>query len=156
MSKMWFWQDSQVGYAYLPKVRGQYATHWWGRVLDMKIPAFAGKRYSFSNLFFYPSHQYRHYILLFFFCQLYSGRYMMPFEETTTAAASSMLGNEYRMSSHRRLLAVIGNHGRSQAFGYEILRMFTDGSQPLFCNIFLILLWKSPTDARIISPQGEL
>ena len=54
----------------------------------------------------------------------------MPFEETTTAtAACSMLGNEYRMPSHRRLLAVIGNHGRSKAFGNEILRMLTDGCQ---------------------------
>ena len=141
MSKMWFLQDSQVGYAYLPKVWGQDATHWRRRVLDIKILAFIGKRNSFSNLFFYPSHQYRHCILLFFFCQLYSGRYMMPFEETTTAtAACSMLGNEYGMTSHRCLLAVIGNHGRSQAFGNEILSMLTDGSQPLFCNIFLILL----------------
>ena len=28
----------QVGYAYLPKVREQDATHWRRRVLDMKIP----------------------------------------------------------------------------------------------------------------------
>ena len=40
MSKMWFLQDSQVGYAYLPKVWGQDATHWRRRVLDMKILAF--------------------------------------------------------------------------------------------------------------------
>ena len=40
MSKMWFLQDSQVGYAYLPKVRGQDATHWRRRVLDMKILAY--------------------------------------------------------------------------------------------------------------------
>ena len=40
MSKMWFWQDSQVGYAYLPKVRWQDATHWRRRVLDMKILAY--------------------------------------------------------------------------------------------------------------------
>ena len=40
MSKMWFRQDSQVGYAYLPKVRGQDATHWRRRVLDMKILAY--------------------------------------------------------------------------------------------------------------------
>ena len=127
------------------------------RVLDMKILAFIGKRNSFSNLFFYPGHKYRHSILLFFFRQLSSGRYMMPFKETTTAAAAcSMLGNEYGMTSHRRLLAVIGNHCRCKSFGNEILRMLTDGSQPLFCNIFLILLWISPTDARIISPQGEL
>ena len=33
---MWFCQDSQVGYAYLPKVRGQDATHWRRRVLDIK------------------------------------------------------------------------------------------------------------------------
>ena len=47
MSKMWFWQDSQVGYAYLPKVRGQDATHWRRRVLDMKILAYI---YLFDNL----------------------------------------------------------------------------------------------------------
>ena len=42
----------------------------------------------------------------------------MPFEETTTAAAAgSMLGNEYRMTSHRCLLAVIGNHCWSKTFG---------------------------------------
>jgi hypothetical protein len=29
-----------VGYAYLPKVRGQDATHWRRRVLDMKILAY--------------------------------------------------------------------------------------------------------------------
>ena len=29
---------------------------------------------------------------------------------TSAAAAGSMLGNEYRMTSHRCLLAVIGNH----------------------------------------------
>ena len=40
MSKMWFLQDSQVGYAYLPKVWGQDATHWRRRVLDMKILAY--------------------------------------------------------------------------------------------------------------------
>ena len=40
MPKMWFWQDSQVGYAYLPKVRGQDATHWRRRVLDLKILAY--------------------------------------------------------------------------------------------------------------------
>lgn len=56
----------------------------------------------------------------------------MPFEETTTAAAAgSMLGNEYRMTSHRCLLAVIGNHCWSKTFGNEILRMLTDGSQSL-------------------------
>ena len=149
MSKMWFLQDSQVGYAYLPKVWGQDATHWRRRVLDMKILAFIGKRNSFSNLFFYPGHKYRYCILLFFFCQLSSGRYMMPFEETTTAAAAcSMLGNENRMTSHRRLLAVIGNHCRSKAFGNEILRMRTDGSQTLFCNIFLILLREMETAAE--------
>ena len=66
------------------------------------------------NLFFNPCHQYCYSILLLFSCQLSSGRYMMPFEETTTAtAACSMLGNEYRMPSHRRLLAVIGNLGIS-------------------------------------------
>ena len=81
---------------------GQHiATHWRRRVLDMKILAFVGKRNSFSNLFFYPGHKYRHSILLFFFRQLSSGRYMMPFKETTTAAAAcSMLGNEYGMTSH--------------------------------------------------------
>ena len=102
-------------------------------------PALNGKRQSFSNLFFYPSHQYCYRILLFFSCQLSSGRYMMPFEETSaTAAACSMLGYKYWMSSHRRLLAVIGNHGRSKAFGNEILCMLTYGCQALCCNIFLI------------------
>ena len=104
-------------------------------------PALSRKREAFSKLFFYPSHQYRYRILLLFFCQQSSGRYMMPFEEaSTTAAACSMLGYKYRMTSHRRLLAVIGNNGRSKAFGYKILRMFTDGSQALFCNIILIPL----------------
>ena len=104
---------------------------------------------SFSNLFFYPGHKYRHSILLFFFRQLSSGRYMMPFKETTTAAAAcSMLGNEYGMTSHRRLLAVIGNHCRCKAFGNEILRMLTDGSQTLFCNILLILLREMETAAE--------
>ena len=133
-----------------PKCGGKMQpTHWRRRVLDMKILAFIGKRNTFSNLFFYPSHKYRHCILLFFFCQLSSGRYMMPFEETTTAAAAcSMLGNEYGMTSHRRLFTVIGNHCRCKAFGNEILRMLTDGSQPLFCNIFLILLREMETAAE--------
>ena len=48
--------------------------------------------------------------------------------------------NEENHTSHRRLLAVIGNHGRSKAFGNEILCMLTDGFQALFCNIFLIPL----------------
>jgi len=55
-----------VGYAYLPKVREQDATHWRRRVLDMKILAFIGKRNSFLNLFFNPCHQYCYSILLFF------------------------------------------------------------------------------------------
>ena len=62
-------------------------------------PALSRKREAFSKLFFYPSHQYRYRILLLFFCQLSSGRYMMPFEEaSTTAAACSMLGYKYRMT----------------------------------------------------------
>ena len=102
-----------------------------------------------SNLFFNPCHQNRYRILLFFFSQLSSCRYMMPFEEaTTTAAACGMLGNKYRMASHWRLLTVIRNQGRSQAFGNEILRMFSDSSQALFCNIFLILLRESETAAE--------
>ena len=59
-----------------------------------------------------------------------------------------MLGNEYRMPSHRRLLAVIGNHGRSKAFGNEILRMLTDGSLTLFCNIFVISLREMESAAK--------
>ena len=103
------------------------------------VPLVVGGVNSFLNLFFNPCHQYRYCILLFFSCQLSSGRYMMPFEETsTTAAACSMLGYKYRMTSHRRLFAVIGYYGRSKAFGNEILRMLTDGCQTLFCNIFLI------------------
>ena len=112
-------------------------------------PALNGKRESFSNLFFYPSHQYCYRILLFFSCQLSSGRYMMPFEETSaTTAACSMLGYKYWMSSHRRLLAVIGYNGWSKAFGNKILCMLTDGCQALFCNIFLIPLRKVKTAAE--------
>ena len=47
-------------------------------------------------------------VLLLFFCQQFSGWYMMPFEEATTAtAACGMLGNKYRMPSHWCLLTVI-------------------------------------------------
>lgn len=103
----------------------------------------------FLNMFFNPCHQYRYCILLFFSGQLSSGRYMMPFGETsTTAAACSMLGYKYRMTSHRRLLAVIGDYGWSKTFGNEILCMLTDGFQALFCNIFLIPLRKVKTAAE--------
>lgn len=91
---------------------------------------------SLSQLFFNPSHQYRNSVLLLFFCQQFSGWYMMPFEEATTAtAACGMLGNKYRMPSHWCLLTVIGNYGRCKAFGNEILCMFTDCCQAFFFNI---------------------
>ena len=51
------------------------------------VPLVVGGVNSFLNLFFNPCHQYRYCILLFFSCQLSSGRYMMPFEETSTAGA---------------------------------------------------------------------
>ena len=46
----------------------------------------------FLNLFFNPCHQYCYCILLFFSGQLSSGRYMMPFGETTTATAARSPG----------------------------------------------------------------
>ena len=73
---------------------------------------------SLSQLFFNPSHQYRNSVLLLFFCQQFSGWYMMPFEEATTAAAAcGMLGNKYWMPFHWCLLTIIGNYGRCKAFG---------------------------------------
>lgn len=63
----------------------------------------------------------------------------MPFEEAAAAtAASGVLCNKYGMSSHWSLLAVVGNHGRSETFGYEILSMFADCSQTFPCNIFSV------------------
>ena len=112
------------------------------------VPLVVGGVNSFLNLFFNPCHQYRYCILLLFFCQLSSGRYMMPFEETSTTAACSMLDYKYRMPSHWCLLAVIGYNGWSKAFGNKILCMLTDGCQALFCNIFLIPFRKVKTAAE--------
>ena len=106
-------------------------------------------RQSLSQLFFNPSHQYRNSVLLLFFCQQFSGWYMMPFEEATTAtAACGMLGNKYRMPSHWCLLTVIGNYGRCKAFGNEILCMFTDCCQAFFFNIIFFLLRKTESAAE--------
>ena len=43
-----------------------------------------------------------------------------------------MLGYKYRMTSHRRLLAVIGDYGWSKTFGNEILCMLTVHDNSLF------------------------
>lgn len=104
---------------------------------------------SLSQLFFNPSHQYRNGVLLLFFCQQFSGWYMMPFEEATTAtAACGMLGNKYRMPSHWCLLTVIRNYGRCKAFGNEILCMSTDCCQAFFFNIIFFLLRKTESAAE--------
>lgn len=57
---------------------------------------------------------------------------MVPFAEASaTTTARGMLGYEYGMTSHRSLLAVVGNNGRSKSSGYEVLSMLAYSSQAL-------------------------
>ena len=66
---------------------------------------------------------------------------MMPFEEAASAtAACGMLGNKYGMSLHWSLLAVVGDYGRSETLGHEILCMFADCGQTFLGYVFPVLL----------------
>ena len=69
--------------------------------------------------------------------------YVIPFVKTVTATAGTgVLGNEYGMPSHRGLLSVVGNGCRSEASGYEIFGVFSDGIQPFIADILPILFFQ--------------
>lgn len=50
-----------------------------------------------------------------------------------------MLSEKYGMTTHGRLLAIVGNEDWSKTFGYKIGGMTTDGDHAFFLNISLVL-----------------
>ena len=77
-------------------------------------------------------HQDIYDIILFLSSQRPASRDMMPFFETATATASrGMLGDEDRRSTmtHRSLLAIIRDDGRSQSLGDDLMGMLTNRRQ---------------------------
>lgn len=75
----------------------------------------------FSELSFYPLHHHSHGIMLFLIGQFSTGRYTMPFFETTSATTpGGMLSYKHGMPAHGSLFTIVGNHGRSQSFTNKI------------------------------------
>ena len=75
----------------------------------------------FSELSFYPLHHHGHGIMLFLIGQFSTGRYTMPFFETTSATTpGGMLSYKHGMPAHGSLFTIVGNHGRSQSFTNKI------------------------------------
>lgn len=78
-------------------------------------------------------------------CAVHRRKAHVPWEHGTifkaapTAAGTSVLGNEYGVPTHWRLLAVIGYHSRSKALGDKLLSMAADNVHALFPHIFPVL-----------------
>lgn len=69
--------------------------------------------------------------------------YVIPLVKTVTAAAGAgVLGDKHGMTSHGGLLSVVGNGCRSEASGYEIFGVFSDGIQPFVADILPILFFQ--------------
>ena len=65
-----------------------------------------------------------------------------------------MLSDKHGMTSHGGLFSIVWNHGRRKSLGNEIFRMFTDGCQAFFGNIFLVFRreMESTSEVRLGKP----
>ena len=60
----------------------------------------------------------------------------MPFEQAPAAAGGSgVLGDEYRVSVHRRLPTVVGNFRRCQPLADKVFGMPADGIEPFLPDV---------------------
>ena len=92
----------------------------------------------FSELSFYPLHHHSHGIMLFLIGQFSTGRYTMPFFETTSATTpGGMLSYKYGMPAHGSLFTIVGNHGRSQSFTNKIGGMTGNRIHSFFASLIL-------------------
>ncbi len=88
----------------------------------------------------YPRHKQPHYPLLFICGKLPSLGHTIPlFKAPPTAAGTGVLGDENRVTPHRRLLPVIWYHRRSKAACHKIGTVPPYRFHTLFINIAYIL-----------------
>ena len=94
--------------------------------------------YSF-HLPFDPLHDNANNHTLFLDGQLSSLQDAVPFFQTAAAAGGrGVLGDKHGMTAHGCLLSVVGDVGRGQTFGDDVLRMALYGIQAALPDIILI------------------
>lgn len=65
-----------------------------------------------------------------------------------------MLRYKYRMSTHGRLLAVIGNHCRGQSLRNKVFGMVKDGGQAFLLQVMQVFIIELKTGAEPGALQG--
>ena len=73
----------------------------------------------------------------------------MPlFQAAAAAGRGGVLGDEYRVSAHRSLFAIVRNLRRSQAPGDKISRVLVDNFRPLIIAILAFLYAEAKAGAK--------
>ena len=89
---------------------------------------------------FDPRHQKTNDLPLLKLRQLPSRSYAIPLAQAAaTAARASVLGHKHGMSAHRRLLAVVLDHGRRETRSDKLLTMSLYHSISFFADVILLL-----------------
>jgi hypothetical protein len=92
------------------------------------------------HLLFDPKHQQIDNLFLLAVGQRFVFWYLIPFIKAVAAATGAgVLGNEYGMTAHGRLLSVVWNVSRGKAGSDKILAVRPNGFDPLIFYILPIL-----------------